>query len=389
MSLRFVRLDRPAVRRLKPGEKIIEHGITVERLRNGDVRYTVAIMVDGRRIHRVIGTEAGGVTRRQAEEFIEKLRTEAREGRLSLPKGRKVKLTFGAAAKVYMDRLRESGGKGLEEKEQHLRIHLVPAFGNMPIDKISTFTLEKFRKASRGCGLKTGTINRVLVTYRHMANKLHEWKKIGSPMAMIKLEGVDNRRDFILTTDQKIALLDTALGDSNDRLWLFVMLGLHTSLRHAEILSARFENFDSSRRRLRVRVKGGEWREQPLTRTIVEALERERSMAADPDGWVFPNPRSSSGHTERMKKAFRRAVIGAGMDPTKVTPHTMRHTAITEMAETGAAPRTIQAFSGHKSKEMVWRYTHARDELVNQALDQFDSVRTKEERQLGQKRSRS
>ena len=67
----------------------------------------------------------------------------------------------------------------------------------------------------------------------------------------------------------------------------------------------------------------------------------------------------------------------------------MRHTAVTEMAETGANPRTIQAFSGHKSKEMVWRYTHARDERVNQALDQFDSVSTKEERQLGQKRSPS
>ena len=53
------------------------------------------------------------------------------------------------------------------------------------------------------------------------------------------------------------------------------------------------------------------------------------------------------------------------------------------MAETGADARTIQAFSGHKSKEMVWRYTHARDERVDEALDQFDSVSTKEERQLG------
>ncbi len=110
MSLRFVRLDRPAVRRLKPGEKIIEHGITVEKLRDGDVRYTVAIMVDGRRIHRVIGTEAGGVTRRQAEEFIEKVRTEAREGRLKLPKKRKEHLTFAAAAQLYLKKLRKIGG---------------------------------------------------------------------------------------------------------------------------------------------------------------------------------------------------------------------------------------------------------------------------------------
>ncbi len=57
----------------------------------------------------------------------------------------------------------------------------------------------------------------------------------------------------------------------------------------------------------------------------------------------------------------------------------MRHTAITEMAETGAGDRTIQAFSGHKSREMVWRYTHARDKHVNEALRRFDSDYSLEE----------
>ncbi len=88
MTLRFLRLDRPSIRRLKTGEKLTEHGITAECLDDGDVRYSVNIMVDGARIHRVVGRESEGVTRTQAEDFIEKVRTEAREGRLSLPKGR-------------------------------------------------------------------------------------------------------------------------------------------------------------------------------------------------------------------------------------------------------------------------------------------------------------
>ena len=61
VSLRFSRLDRLAVRKLEPGEKITEHGITVERLANGDLRYSVNVMVDGLRIHRVIGKESDGV----------------------------------------------------------------------------------------------------------------------------------------------------------------------------------------------------------------------------------------------------------------------------------------------------------------------------------------
>ena len=110
MPLRFARLDRPSIRRLKPGEKITEQGITVERLANGDIRYTVNVMVDGERIHRVIGRDSDGVTRRQAEEFIENKRTEAREGRLSLPKGRKLALSFAGATDIYLKKLKEVGG---------------------------------------------------------------------------------------------------------------------------------------------------------------------------------------------------------------------------------------------------------------------------------------
>ena len=102
-------------------------------------------------------------------------------------------------------------------------------------------------------------------------------------------------------------------------------------------------------------------------------------MAEDQDGWIFPNPVSKSGRYESMKSPFRRVVIRAGLDPQKITPHTMRHTAITELSETGAEDRTIQPFSRHKSAEMVWRYTHARDQRVNEALDLFEVLGTKVE----------
>jgi hypothetical protein len=94
MSLRFLKLDRLAIRRLRAGEKISEHGIAVQRLADGDVRYSVNVMVDGNRIHRVLGRERDGVTRTQCEEFIERARTDARIGRLSLPKGRKLRANF-------------------------------------------------------------------------------------------------------------------------------------------------------------------------------------------------------------------------------------------------------------------------------------------------------
>lgn len=40
---------------------------------SGDGVYSVNVMVDGQRIHRVLGKESEGVTRTQAEQYIEKV----------------------------------------------------------------------------------------------------------------------------------------------------------------------------------------------------------------------------------------------------------------------------------------------------------------------------
>jgi integrase len=372
VALRFTTLDRPAIRKLAAGQKISEHGITAQKLANGDVRYSVGIMVDGQRIHRVLGTESGGVTRTQCEEFIEKCRTEAREKRLALPSGRKLHLNFEGAADLYLSKLKEIGGKDYGKNEQHIRLHLKPYFGSIRLDQISDFTLQKFQAHCHKRDLSEATINRILATYRRMSRRLARWKVIPAPLAMIPLKKESNARDYVISADEEARLLDAALGDSHPYIWLFIKVGLATSLRHSEILSARFENFDPERRRLRVRVKGDRWRRQPLTRAITEILLKEGSMAQDQNGWIFPSERAKSGHIDNMGDAFARCVKAAGMDPVIVVPHILRHTAITRLAATGADIKTIQEFSGHESLAMVLRYAHAQDHVVDRALDRLE-----------------
>ncbi len=376
MPLRFSRLTRPAIRKLQAGQRITEHGITAEGLPDGDVRYSINVMVDGQRIHRVVGRESDGTTRTQAEDFIAKTRTEAKEGRLNLPRGRKIHLTFAKAAKLYLEGEKEAGGKDIVSKERHLRLHLVPYFGAMRVDRISTFTVEKFRNSLRKQEFTEGNINRILATYRRMGRRLARWETIPTPLPMIELIRADDHRGRVLSVTEEGALLDAALEDSNSYVWLFIKIGLATSLRHSEILSARFDRLDRQRKRLRVQVKGGKWREQPLSEEITQILLRERDMAQDPERWIFPSPNSASGHIDRMKKAFRRCVIRAGLDPSEVIPHTMRHTAITNLAETGADVKTIQEFSGHETLEMVFRYTNARDLRVDNAIEMMERAKT-------------
>ena len=59
-----------------------------------------------------------------------------------------------------------------------------------------------------------------------------------------------------------------------------------------------------------------------------------------------------------MDRPFRDAVTRAGLDPALITPHVMRHTAITKLVQAGVDLPTVQRISGHKTLTMVLRYAH-------------------------------
>src|SRR3954467_12810563 len=139
MMIKFIKLTRTTMRKLKHSDMLSEHGIIFERLENGDGRFRINIMVDGQRIHRVVGKESEGVTRQQVEELIAKLRTDARHGRLNLPKGRKTVFSFKEAAQKYLEKQKAEGAKNLKSKIYQLNLHLIPFFNETPLNKISSF----------------------------------------------------------------------------------------------------------------------------------------------------------------------------------------------------------------------------------------------------------
>ncbi len=149
MAKRFSKLTRPAMRTLPPNQSISEHGITFRRDASGDGVFSVNVMVDRRRIHRVIGRESDGVTRQQAEDFIAIARTDARRDRLELPDGRKTPLAFREEAEKYVEKLKEESGKNIRAKDRQLRQHLVPFFGSSPLGQIASFDIERYKRARR------------------------------------------------------------------------------------------------------------------------------------------------------------------------------------------------------------------------------------------------
>jgi site-specific recombinase XerD len=109
-----------------------------------------------------------------------------------------------------------------------------------------------------------------------------------------------------------------------------------------------------------------------LPRNLQKILQAEREMREDRNGWIFPSryKDSGSGHRgpARMDNAFRDTVIHAALDSELVTPHVMRHTAVTKLAQPGIDLPTIQHISGHKTVATVLRYTHVHGQHIDQGI---------------------
>ena len=387
MTKTYTKLTRPAMRKLAAGGKLNEHGINFERQANSDGVFTVNVMVDGQRIHRVVGRESDGTTRTQAEEFIDKARQDAKAGRLNLPKGRKLALTFSEAATQYLAKLVLEDGKDLPMKGYRLKMHLSPFFGDKQLAKITTFDVERYKK-QRGSELvvrqngkggkpsvggvtKPATINRELAALSHLFSKAVEWNWVDHRPATIKRLKEDTGRIIYLTVEQAEQLLNVAACDQNRQIHPFIKIGLDTSMRKTEILSVRREDINLQQHVIYIpKAKAGA-REQPITADLGKYLAGYVATLRPGDQWLFPSLAAKEGRTVNLDKPFRRCVLAAGLDVKQVVRHTLRHTAITHLVQAGVDLPTVKRISGHKTLSMVEKYSHQNGAHIQTAMDKL------------------
>ena len=376
MSLKFNRLTRSSIRALGIGRAIMEHGIKAERLGTGDIRFSVNVQVDGQRVHRVIGRESEGVTRAQAEAYIEQARTEARAGRLGLPKGRKLYRSFSQASEDYLRLLDDSGGRNMHKKRKHFEMHINPYFGQMRIDRITDFAVLGYAKKRRDAGAAEGTINNELATLSHLFTIAVDAKWISRDVRpAIKKTTATLKPMVTLSPSQCSALLTAAKCDVDPDVFTFAAFGLNTAMRHSEILRVAYREINFDSRIIHIALAKAGAREQPITIQLADILKARRDSANDKQGFIFPPARPGrlkSKHRNSMAGAFKRVVKAAGLDPKRVTPHTMRRTAITNLILAGVPLPTIQRISGHKTLIMLLRYFHLYGAHVHEAASNLE-----------------
>lgn len=215
-------------------------------------------------------------------------------------------------------------------------------------------------------------VNRELAVLSHFINKALEWKWLEHKPCNIKRLKEDKGRITYLTTEQIKRILDVAKQDQCVHIYPFILIGLETSMRRMEILSIKLEHIDLARKIIYIPQAKAGAREQPITQHLADFLKSYIDTAESYRVWLFPAERSASGHMVNIEKAFRRVVTNAGLNPKEVVRHTLRHTAITHLVQAGVDLPTVQRISGHKTLQMVVRYSHQNGEHIQAAMNALE-----------------
>ena len=127
-----------------------------------------------------------------------------------------------------------------------------------------------------------------------------------------------------------------------------VVLAIETGARLGEITQLCWKDINLTQAVAHLRdTKNGEERYIPLSRVAVECLT---TMPHGFDGRLIPV------HKESAKQSFRAAVKRSGSRNLRF--HDLRHEAVSRFFELGLNPMEVAAISGHKTLQMLKRYTH-------------------------------
>lgn len=284
-------------------------------------------------------------------------------------KSMKNNIKFKDLAQLYIERSKQIGAKNLESKEMHVRVHLIPHFDNEKVREINTFHIDHYKYQRKTRGAKDATINRELSTLSHIFISAVDWGIIKEIPCRIRRLREDNRRTTYLNPEQVQALLKAADEYPIKRIGLYIKIGLWTGMRMSEILSLRWEYIDYDKFVISLpKAKAGA-RLQPIPPALCEILRNHESEAHSP--WLFPSVTGKDTYIKNIRKTFRNVVKLAGLDPKLVIRHTLRHTAITHLVQSGVSLPTVQKISGHKTLAMVSRYAHVSDRHVLSAFDKL------------------
>ena len=193
-----------------------------------------------------------------------------------------------------------------------------------------------------------------------------------NPVTNIRRPSPGPGRNRRLAPEEESRLLAAVDEHSNPMLGWIVRIALETSMRFSEIVTLRRMQVDLKRRIVRLlETKNTQPRTVPLSAMATELFRRSLNnpvRTADTDLVFFGEPgRDGIRRPYQFNRMWVRIKKEQGL--ADIHFHDLRHEAVSRFVEAGFSDQEVAAISGHKSMQMLKRYTHLRTEDLVGRLD--------------------
>lgn len=225
----------------------------------------------------------------------------------------------------------------------------------------------------RGGGTRTAAdVNRTLAALSSACG--YAVKELGwlerNPLERVTKGAESKGRVRFLSDVELPAFLQACRESSNKSLYLAVVLALTTGGRQAEIMGLRWPQIDLKHRTAMLgETKNGDARALPLSGEALALLQSRAKVRSLADDRLFPPKPGSKSPFMDMRSPFAAALESAALGhyegegkKRRFIPnfhwHDLRHTCASYLAMAGTSPLEIAKVLGHRTMQMVARYSH-------------------------------
>ena len=226
---------------------------------------------------------------------------------------------------------------------------VLPFFGDMRADLVPEEAVDAYIARRRAAGINDGSIVAELKQLR-ASLKWAVQKGLIHRAPYIKTPSTPPPRDIRLTRGQAAKFLQAI---EHEHLRLFVIIALTTGARKQAILDLTWDRVDFGHKTIHLhdpdRLHAGKTRPTvPMNMTLRRALLEAREAA------TIDHVIEWAGHrVNNIKEAFRAAAVRAGLP--WISPHVLRHSAASWMAESGVPMAEIAQLLGHSDSRITER----------------------------------
>ena len=218
-----------------------------------------------------------------------------------------------------------------------------------------------FRDARLKAGLSGSSVVKELNSIAHVLDvAIKDWGITlpSNPAKLVRRPPVARGRDRRLLPGEETKLFAACEKSHAVMLAPVVRFAIETGMRMGEILSLEWRYVDMAQRVATLPdTKTGDARQVPLSTAAIAAISTLPRHIKD--GRVF----WTWSRADSLENAWRRAVKAAGIIDLRF--HDLRHEAVSRLFELGLNAMEVASISGHKTLQMLKRYTHLKaSELV-------------------------